>query len=68
MLRAEMTLYIDLMQVCSATSAWGRVCKKKQELRDYIDPFESLGTKLTSGAKFEDKNAYFAFLILTLSS
>jgi hypothetical protein len=33
---------------------------KKQELRDYIDPFESLGTKLTSGAKFEDKNAYFA--------
>jgi hypothetical protein len=33
---------------------------KKQELRDYIDPFESLGTKLTFGAKFEDKNAYFA--------
>jgi hypothetical protein len=46
----------------------GTSLKKKQELRDYIDPFESLGTKLTSGAKFEDKNAYFAFLILTLSS
>jgi hypothetical protein len=57
MLRVEMTLYID--QVCNATSAWGRLTQK-QELRDYIDPFESLGTKLTSGAKFEDKKAYFA--------
>jgi hypothetical protein len=38
----------------------GRSLTQKQKLRDYIDPFESLGMKLTSRAKFEDKNAYFA--------
>jgi hypothetical protein len=38
----------------------GTSSTRKQELRDYIDPFESLGTKLTSRAKFGDRNAYFA--------
>jgi hypothetical protein len=39
----------------------GTSSTRKQELRDYIDPFESLGMKLTSRAKFEDRNVYFAF-------
>jgi hypothetical protein len=39
----------------------GTSSTRKQELRDYIDPFESLGMKLTSTAKFGDRNAYFAF-------
>jgi hypothetical protein len=55
-----MTFHISLIIICSPIPA--RTCLiKKQELRYYIDHFDSWETNFTHETKFSGQIGYFAF-------